>query len=109
MHLKHMLPSLTIDDTGWTSTVPMEPGTMWWFSGWKSGRKGLHAKSTPELILVEIWGVGSGAERVPLYVSGGGFISVEQMEGAWQRVALPGLPADHVAIARASATEGGAE
>jgi hypothetical protein len=80
---------------------------MWWFSGWKYGRGGLYEDSTPELILVEIWG--AGAERVPLYVSGGGFISVEQMEGVWQRVALPGLPADHVAIARASATEGGTE
>jgi hypothetical protein len=75
--------------TQWTDIWPTEAG-VYWFYGWRFGRKGLYKDDKPELCLVKVNAIKNGVT----YVIDGDFFYAEEdgAVGKWIKAILPELP-----------------
>lgn len=79
MTVAHVVPD------GWQTEWPTEPGTLWWFYGYRFGKGEGHSV---ELLLVEVMKVSNGV----LYVTAGSFFEEnEGAEGVFRQV-IPQIP-----------------
>jgi hypothetical protein len=84
MYVKNLKEYESRND-GWQEAWPTDPNTLWWFYGWRFGRK---EDKEPELLLVEVWKIANGLTYV---ASGNFFEKKEGAEGMFRRV-IPVIP-----------------
>lgn len=75
-----------MNTTGWQPEWPTEPGTWWYFYGWRYGRRG---RNKPKLWVAYV--VDDG--WINFFSDGHPFMGFkERVRGVWQRMTPPELP-----------------
>lgn len=87
------------DDGEWTTEVPTEPNTLWFFYGWTDGRR--KGERGPDLMTVGVWQSGPDDKPFLAYVGHGQFLYPNNtkgldkdrcMFGKWKRIGPITLP-----------------